>query len=71
MTKRILKYLGIFFISLTLSTPLFSAKMVQTSTTNFEQGGRIYVHVYECNKHYIYVYESDGTTLVTIIEEEW
>ncbi len=71
MTKRILKYLGIFFISLTLSAPLFSAKMVQASTPNFEQDGRIYVHVYENNKHYIYVYESDGITLVTIIEEEW
>jgi hypothetical protein len=72
MTRKIINFLGILFISLFLCLPAAAA----AKSTNVEKiesysSNYIYVRVYENGIWYIYVYESDGVTLVTIIEEEW
>jgi len=71
MISKISRFLGIFIISLLLAAPVLWAEIEQSKNQTYEQSGYIYVDVYENGKHYIYVYESDGITLVTIIEEEW
>ncbi len=71
MSKKIIKFLGIVIFSLFLLTPvIMTADSPQLNIQN-NSGDYIYVNVYENGRWVIYVYESDGVTLVTVIEEEW
>jgi len=72
MSKKIIKFLGIFLISFFLYLPAGAVvKSCPVEKVENCSEGYIYVTVFENGKWYTYIYEEDGITLVTVIEEEW
>jgi hypothetical protein len=72
MAAKIIKFLGIVILSFFLFSPSFLAeKEKHVKHYAAQSDSYIYITVFENGKWITYVYESDGVTLVTIIEEEW